>query len=85
MTASLRDITEWVKVAQEKGATHLIVACDTYDHDNYPVFVMPGENVQEKVDHYSGHNMQVVDEVYSFTGKYKVEDQLREHRVRHLD
>lgn len=48
MTASLSDIQGWANRAKSEGATHLIVVCDTYDHDNYPVFVMPGESVVRK-------------------------------------
>jgi len=86
MTATLKDIKGWIKTAQEKGATHLIVAHDTYDHDNYPVYVMSDEDVREiENEKYNGQNMQTSDEVYSFTGKHSVAKQLEEDRSRHYD
>lgn len=84
MTASRADIVRWLDEAKERGATHLIVAVDTFDHDNYPVFVMPGENARERYEEIAfGGNMQGVDEVYSMA--LPLEDQLREHRARHFD
>lgn len=84
MTATVQDIKTWIAEAQKRGATHLVVAVDTFDYGNYPIYVMPGGNVQKVVEEHS-KNMQRVDEVYSFTGKYPIEDQLKEHRARHLD
>lgn len=83
MTATREDIESWVREAQQKGATHLIVAVDRFDHENYPIFVMPGESVMEKTP--NGSNMQGYDEVYSFTGKHEVTAQLRERRAVHFD
>jgi hypothetical protein len=85
MTATRKDIKEWVDEAQKKGARYLIVAVDTWDYDNYPVYVMPGEDIRKKYSHYQGRDMQRVDEVYSFTGLHSVESQLKEHRAMHFD
>ena len=43
-------------------------ACDTYDHDNYPVFVMPGEDPRERVRQVCAQSMQAIDEVYWLGG-----------------
>ena len=32
-------IREWFNRGIELGATHLIVACDTFDYEDYPVYV----------------------------------------------
>jgi hypothetical protein len=45
------------------GATHVIIVCDTYDWEDYPVFVMPGEDAIERFKDFQG-NMQKVMEVY---------------------
>ena len=86
MTASRQDIVGWIRKAQQCKATHLIVAVDRFDHDNYPVYIMPGEDVNAIITaKYSGQNMQGFDEVYSFTGKYTIESQLAERRAVHFD
>jgi len=45
MATTRQDIRDWLATAKRDGATHLIVACDTFDHEDYPVVVLPGENV----------------------------------------
>ncbi len=57
-------IKAWLKRGALAGATHVIVACDTFDYDDYPVFVSPGESVAEKSEEHNGKNMQKVMEVY---------------------
>jgi len=43
----------------------MIVVCDTFDYDDYPVYVAPGEDAREIVDKkYRGQNMQSMMEVY---------------------
>ena len=41
-------IREWIERGQEEGATHVIVVCDTFDWEDYPVMVKPGEDVRKK-------------------------------------
>ena len=33
-----QDISEWFDQGAKTGATHMLVVCDTFDHDDYPVF-----------------------------------------------
>lgn len=58
------EIARWAKIGIEDGATHMLVVCDTFNYEDYPVFVMPVDNVRMKVDEYNGPNMQKVMEVY---------------------
>lgn len=44
MAAQLADIKNWFESAEAQGATHMIVKCDTFDWEDYPVYVMPGED-----------------------------------------
>ena len=67
MSACLEDIKRYIEQGQKQNATHVIIACDTFDHDNYPVFVMPHENIQEKISHIREQGMQRVDEVYNLS------------------
>lgn len=70
MAASLADLIRWFKEGKEQKATHMIVVCDTFDWDDYPVYVKPDENVQEVGKKYGLHgevNMQRVTEVYDLS------------------
>lgn len=62
------EIQGWFERGVEQGATHMIVVCDTFDHDDYPVFVKPGEDVREREKYYRNASMQRVMEVYNLTG-----------------
>lgn len=63
MTASYEDVERWKREAKEKGATHIVSVCDTYDWDDYPVYVMPGEDSSEIADKYRSSSMQRVNEI----------------------
>lgn len=67
MGTSVDTLRSWLNDAKKEGATHMIVVCDTYDHDDYPVTVMPGEDAREKADEYRGKSMQRVMEVYNLS------------------
>lgn len=67
MTATKQDIEGWLQSAKQKGASHLIVAVDTFDHDNYPVYVGYNEDIQEEIDRITNLSMQGIDEVYNMS------------------
>lgn len=67
MAATRDDISGWFDEGIKQGATHLIVACDTFDWDDYPVYVMPEENAKERYEEFNGKNMQKVMEVYNLS------------------
>ncbi len=79
MTATLNDIKDWLRRGVANEATHVIIVHDTYDHENYPVYVLSGEDVFERASKYNGQNMQVIDEVYDLS--MSIEDQLNEQRA----
>ena len=61
------DIREWFASGIRQEATHLIVVCDTFEWDDYPVYVLPGQDVKEKESEYDGKNMQKIMEVYNLS------------------
>lgn len=73
-------IRSWITKGLRKKATHVIVMCDTYDHDDYPVYVYEGENPREKAP---VGNMQRILECYSL--KLPIEAQLTEQRAHHWE
>ena len=76
------EIRSWLLAAKKEGATHMLVVCDTFDHDDYPVSVKPGQNVREVFTKYSNESMQRVMEVYNLS--LDIEAQLNEHRARNF-
>lgn len=89
---SEEEISQWFDEAVAMGATHMLVACDRFDYEDYPVFVGPiGGNelfgfndVREAVTEYTNpHKMSSVHEVYSMF--HSKEAQLAERRAWHLD
>ena len=83
MAATKDDIRRWLGEAREKGATHMIVAVDTFDYDDYPIFVEPGQDVRKRMDEVGAEPMQRVMEVYSMAGD--LDAQVAERRAIHLD
>jgi hypothetical protein len=82
MAATRDDISRWYDQAQNQGATHMIIGTDPMDHSDFPVYVMPGEDVykREKNLKDSGN---LVTEVYSM--KISKALQMREYRAFHYD
>lgn len=64
MAATYYDIKRWFESAEKRGSTHMIVYCDDFDFEDYPVY-MPSElEARRHVDEHNGKNMQRVMEVY---------------------
>lgn len=83
MGTTREEIRAWLSEGKAQGATHTIVVCDTYDYEDYPVHVMPGEDARAKYEEYNGKNMQRVMEVYSHAIDH--ESQLSSPRAFNLD
>ena len=81
MTATVQDIRVWVNTGVNKGATHVIIALDTWAHDNYPIYVMPTDDVHDIVASYGGKEDRI-DEVYNLS--MDIESQLKSPRVYNL-
>ena len=48
MAASIEDIKDMYRRGEQQGATHMIIATDWFDYEDYPIYVMPGEDPREK-------------------------------------
>lgn len=68
-------IREWLEQGQDLKATHVIVVCDTFDYEDYPVYVKPGQDVRKIAAEHDGPNMQKVMEVYNLS--LDIEQQLK--------
>lgn len=59
-----QEISQWFDRGVTEGYSHMIVVCDTYDHEDYPVYARGDADCLNKHAHYDGLNMQRVMEVY---------------------
>ena len=71
------DIRRWLENGKKKRVTHLIVVCDTFDYEDYPVYVHKNENVHEVEEQHS-KDMQRVMEVYKLSMDW--DEQLNQKR-----
>lgn len=78
MATTQDDIRRWLKEAKKDKATHVVVVCDTFDWEDYPVSVKKGQDVQKVIADHS-KDMQKVMEVYNLS--MDIDKQLKEHRV----
>lgn len=89
MTATRHDIEYWLEQGIEKGASHVVVVHDTYDHDNFPLYIMPGQNPRDVFhEKYIKNNAPpsaayAADECYDLT--LPIDAQLREQRAHHWE
>lgn len=49
MAATKEEINAWLKTGQERQSTHVIIAVDTFDYQDYPVYIAKKDDVQEKL------------------------------------
>ena len=79
MAVGKKKIREWLERGIQMGATHVIIVCDTWDYEDYPVYVKKSESAQVCVDSYQRSSMQRVMEVYNLS--MDIEKQLNEYRA----
>ena len=88
MPTTTNDIRMWLKEAKESNCTHLMVVCDTYDWEDYPINIYPkGESpyptahddLEKAIKQFDGLNMQKIMEIYDLSKD--VEKQLNQYRV----
>jgi hypothetical protein len=83
MSTSKDEIGHWFDLAVESESTHLIVACDTFDCTDFPVFVIPPVQVEDKIAEYNNSDKMVrVLEVYNL--KLDKQSQLNSERAWNL-
>jgi len=84
MGTSRDTIRQWFKTGKRKKATHMIVAVDTFDHGDFPVYVKKGEDVRAVEAKYNNPDQMLrVMEVYNLT--LDMEMQIAEDRSFHRE
>lgn len=61
------DIGKWFDDAVRNEATHMLIVCDTFDFEDFPVHVPYGRDAQEMVDEVNRKEMLRVMEVYDLS------------------
>lgn len=83
MPTTRDDLSRWFDDGVEQGATHMVVVCDTFDYGDYPVYVMPDQDVREVAEANDGPNMTKLMEVYCLS--MDKAQQLAEDRAFHYE
>ena len=71
MAATMQDLKRWFENGRKVKATHMIVVCDTFDHEDFPVFVAEGEDARKKAAEFTAEHMERVMEVYSLSRSFE--------------
>jgi len=79
--ASKEDIHEWLKEGKKKGMTHVIIVCDDFQWEDYPIYIMPGQDVKEIEKKHGVEQMERVMEIYNLS--LPLEPQIEEERAWH--
>ncbi len=65
------EIKDWFDEAKKIGSSHMIVVCDTFSHEDYPIGVYSpikgDEECLKRYNEHNGPNMQRVMEVYDIS------------------
>lgn len=68
MSTSREMIAAWFDRGVQQGAAYMLVVCDTFEYEDYPVFAKDEKTAREAYEKYrSGDNMQRLMEVYRLT------------------
>lgn len=80
MSTTREEISEWFDLGVKEGATHMLIVCDTYDHDDYPVYIKPGQDPKVCSEQRNLGSMQRLMECYKLDPALKT-SQLNSYRV----
>lgn len=83
MATTKADIKKWLDRGKKQNAAYMIVATDTFDFEDFPVFVGINEDVNSEIKKYQNRKeMLKVMEVYNYS--LDLEMQLNERRAWHI-
>ena len=79
-----KEIREIVMDGNTGKYSHVIIVCDTFDYEDYPVYVENGEDINQLVEKYNDYNkMSKIMEIYNYN--LDLENQLNEDRAYHIN
>lgn len=79
---SLRqEYLDYIKEAREKNVEYLIIVCDTFDHDTYPVFCQTKEEFITDYKRFRNANMQRIEHCFHvYENMHKPVDLVQMHK-----
>lgn len=83
MSTTQADLRRWFREGVESGATHMAVLVDRFDHEDYPVYVKPGQDPRQVVAQELRVDMTGLMEVYHLG--MDMEWQIAQHRSMNYD
>lgn len=78
MTATRQEIEIWVRSAKRAGDRYVIVACDSYDFTDYPIFIKEVSELNSRLAEINRTTFGSVHEVYDLS--MDIDEQLNSHR-----
>lgn len=82
MATSRSEIMAWLNRGKAQDASHVVVVCDTFDYDDFPVFCSSRDEAVKINDEYEKKEGYRVMEVYDLS--LSIPDQMAERRAFHL-
>lgn len=79
MPTTKADIQNWFDVGLLKGHKWLLVVCDTFSYEDYPVYANTVEEFDHKYAEHNSKNMQRIMETYDLSKEPDL--QLKQHRT----
>lgn len=77
MAATKDDLSRWFDRGVSQNKTYMVIVCDTYDWEDYPIFYDTKEEAENRVK--NPGEMQKIMEVYNLT--FDKETQMNMHRA----
>lgn len=66
-----KTLRKWLDEGRQKGASHCLIVCDTWDYadgfEDFPVYVMPQENLEEVIRKYPRGGIEVFVEQFDLS------------------
>jgi len=63
MAASIQNIRDWFREGVANGKDYMVIVCDTYDYEDYPLFCSES-TLSQLLHSYREADMQIIMEIY---------------------
>ena len=63
MRVTKSEFNEWIFEGKKQGASHMISVLDTFDNTDFPVYILPTEDLEAEKIKYNGVNMLRISEI----------------------
>jgi hypothetical protein len=79
MAATARQIKDWFDAAARLEVPFMLVVCDLFNYEDYPVYIDEEKNPREVSAHYDRMDMQKVMECYDISLGWEAQSEGRVH------